>query len=163
MRNICYKKHIRLVHFAVSAAPQHWLQGWICQLSGWFCAHHMLGKTSLTWAATNKWLDEQEELGLVRLGRAFSSVRQVKLKRWDTQTVLAVNAIIMLILIILINTGSPLPSESHTSVYNWVISINVTYKIFSFNVLLSCVSICLLGSVWHPFNAWNNYYAVPQW
>ena len=83
MRKICYKKRIKLVRFVVFAAPQHWLQGWICQLNVWFCVHRMWDEISLTWAATSKWLDEQDEQGLVRQVRAFSSARQVKHKRYD--------------------------------------------------------------------------------
>lgn len=81
MRNICYKKHIKLVHFVVFAAPLHWLQGWICLLNVWFCVHHMWDEISLTWATTSRWLDAQDEQGLVRQVRAFSSAREVKHKR----------------------------------------------------------------------------------
>lgn len=81
MRNICYKKHIKLVHFVVFAAPRHWLQGWICLLNVWFCVHHMWDEISLIWATTSRWLDAQDEQGLVRQVRAFSSAREVKHER----------------------------------------------------------------------------------
>ena len=81
MRNICYKKHIKLVHFVVFAAPRHWLQEWIYLLNVWFCVHHMWDEISFTWATTSRWLDAQDERGLARQVRAFSSAGQVKHKR----------------------------------------------------------------------------------